>query len=145
MDCYHGFSLPTAALPGAEKGAMCVWTDLDLPLPGSPWSPQRGFAKRYRVGSVVLELDRPLAGDPRLTGYALDRHEPFRRIRLTARTITGEMSRTVASLHRGQQSGDGFHGFAIALPAPLRVLEGGVTLIDTNRELVLARLRPQSL
>jgi hypothetical protein len=33
----------------------------------------------------------------------------------------------------------------MALPTPLRLLEGGVTLMDTDRDQILARLWPRSL
>jgi hypothetical protein len=144
---YHGFSAPLAMLPGAEEGATCVWSDGGLALPGSPWSPAERDGRRFRAGSMVLKFDSPPAGDPRLTGYVFDSREPFRRVRLCARALAGDVGEAVASLYRDDRGlpGDGFHGFVLRLPAPLRALGGRLEVIDVVQDRTLARLGPKTL
>jgi hypothetical protein len=144
---YHGFSAPIALLPGAERGATCVWSDSGFALPGSPWAPPRRGGRRFGSGSVVLELDPPVAGDPRLTGYAWDRRQPLRRVSLRARSHGEDVARTLATLYRpeARSPGDRFHGFALGLPAPLRMLADGLEIIDDDLGRSLARLGPKSL
>jgi hypothetical protein len=145
-DGYFGFSIPAASLPGAVRGARCAWTDLGLDLPGSPWKPSR--ARTFRAGAVVASIDRPPAGDPRLSGWVRDRRAPLRRVRLVARIGGQTVSSAVASLHRrGPRQGrsDAFHGFILSLPAPLRLLADGVDIFDADENRLLARLAPRSL
>ncbi|HEY2179483.1 MAG TPA: hypothetical protein VGH15_12960 [Caulobacteraceae bacterium] len=147
-DGWHGFSIPLAVLPDAEGGVECLWSDSGRALSGSPWSAPRGSGRAFRAGSVMLSLDPPNPGDPRLTGYVHDRHEPLRRLRLRARRGDDFVSSTTASLHRGRrrgEAGDGFHGFILALPAPLRMLEGGVEIVDADSGRRLAWLGARSL
>jgi hypothetical protein len=144
---YHGFSAPLAMLPGAARGATCVWSDDGLALPGSPWTPPRHSGRRFGSGSVVVRFDSPLAGDPRLTGYAFDRRKPLRRVSLRARDRGQDVARTVASLYRREKdlAGDSFHGFVLSLPAPLRTLAAGLDIIEDDSGRALARLGPKSL
>jgi hypothetical protein len=147
-DGWHGFSAPLAALPGAEGGADCSWSDTGRALPGSPWSAPARAARSFRAGRVTLTFDPPFPGDPRLAGHARDRLEPLRRLRLQARCAGGFVSTTTASLHRGRrrgEAGDGFHGFVLALPAPLRMMVGGVEIFDAARGVRIARLGARSL
>jgi hypothetical protein len=144
----HGFSLPIEALPGAEFSAECTWTDLGLSLPGSPWAPRVGLKMRLRKGPMRLSLDSPAAGDPRLTGSAYDARDPLRRITIGAKWAETGSSTTVASLYRLPEWGvadDGFHGFLLALPAPLRMMPRGIAIFDADVRRILARLGPASL
>jgi hypothetical protein len=145
-DGYFGFSIPAAWLPGAALGASCLWTDLGVALPGSPWDPSR--TRRFRAGALLAAFDRPPAGDPRLSGWVRDRRAPLRRVRLAARVAGEEVSGAVACLYRRGSSrgrGDDFHGFVLALPAPLRLLAGGLDMVDADDGSLLARLGPRSL
>jgi hypothetical protein len=96
---------------------------------------------------VLLRFDPPLAGDPRLTGYAIDRRQPLRRVSLRAYDQGQQVAETVASLYRPDEDlpGDGFHGFVLGLPAPLRMLAGRLAIIDGDGGRTLARLGPKSL
>ena len=144
---YHGFSVPLASLPGADHGATCAWAEDGLALPGSPCTPPNRKGRRFGSRSVVLKFDPPLAGDPRLTGYAFDRRHPLRRIRLRAQDRGHDVAETIASLYRPEKdlAGDVFHGFVLGLPAPLRMLAGGLAIIDGDGGATLARLGPKSL
>lgn len=144
--CY-GFSVSTSELPLYRFGVTCTWTDLGLPLPGSPWSAPVSPGATFVRGKVRLRVDTPLLGDKRLTGYAFDIAQPLLRIRMGA-VCAGEVRDTaVASLYRSQDAddiGDGYHGFILSLPAPLRMIEGGVRLVDVDRDEVLAQLGPKT-
>ncbi len=147
-ECCHGFSLPLGALPGAELCVDCAWTDLGFALPGSPWSMPRTKPKRMRRGSLRLTIDAPPPGDARLSGYIYDSRTPLRRVAIGARWDERGSSMTIATLHRTPEWGDaddGFHGFILPLPAPLRMLARGVALFDVDRCQILSRLEPRGL
>jgi hypothetical protein len=144
--CY-GFSVAAADLPGYRVGVNCVWADLGLALPGSPWSAPVNPGKTFTHGKVRLRVDTPLSGDRRLTGYVFDAAEPLHRVKLGAICEGALRDAVVASLYRsldGDEAGDGFHGFNLSLPAPLRMLAAGVQLVDVRRDEVLAQLGPRS-
>ena len=147
-ECCHGFELPIQAIPGIEFAAHCAWTDWGTPLPGSPWTaPSRG-AIRTRRGATRLSLDPSAPGDPRLTGSVYDAKNPCRRIMLAACSGDDVTSTAVASLYRPEvlaDANDGFHGFILPLPAPLRTLQHGIAIVDFDRHQILARLGPRSL
>jgi hypothetical protein len=144
--CY-GFSVAVADLPGYRAGVSCAWADLGLALPGSPWSSPASPGADFRRGTIRLRVDAPLLGDRRLTGFVFDASDPLLRIRLGAACGGGVSDEVVASLYRSldaDDAGDGFHGFSLSLPAPLRLLEAGVRLVDIGRDQVLAQLGPRS-
>jgi hypothetical protein len=143
-DCYHGFSASAGRL-GTAGVVACVWSDDGTELPGSPFNPRTGAGVIFQAGGVFIRFDAALPGDPRLVGEAFERRSPQRRIRLGARPARGRQSETVATLYRPGGAGDGFHGFSLILPAPLRILRDGVNVIDLEHDQVLARLRPRSL
>lgn len=146
-DCYHGFSFPVEMLPGAQQFAECRWADLDAQLPGSPWTPAHR-KKRVQKGAIRLVLDSPPAGDPRLSGSVYDMRHPLRRVKIGAKWEGDSPVLTVASLYRNSAWGetdDGFHGFVLPLPAPLRMLSQGIVIFDADHRQTLARLGPRSL
>ncbi len=147
-ECYHGFSIPIEALGGVDQYARCVWSDLAVDLPGSPWRPRRRRGKSVRRGGLYLHIDSPPSGDPRLQGWIYDTSDPFRRLTIGIYVDERLASLSVASLYRqigAENSGDDFHGFILPLPAPLSTMASGVTLIDMERGRVLIRVGPRDL
>jgi len=144
--CY-GFAVAASDLPGYRLGVSCVWSDLGLPLPGSPWSSPASPGATFTRGQVRLHVDTPLPGDHRLAGYVFDGSEPHYRVRIGAVCDGNLKDTSVASLYRNldaHEAGDGFHGFILSLPAPLRMLGSGVDLVDVGRDQILAHLGPRS-
>ncbi|HZV04599.1 MAG TPA: hypothetical protein VE999_05885 [Gemmataceae bacterium] len=139
MSGYHGFAVPLSKLRNGIDRRLAIFAvttagaEVRLAGPRTPRAWRRG--RMREVGSIILKID-PGWRRGCISGWALDRSEPTRRVELT---ISNGFSRDLelrATRFRDDATGDGLHGFLAQIESGPRPL----TLIDSRRGVILAKL-----
>lgn len=113
-----GFALP---LPAPATGEWhCCWADSGVALGASPWRAATAKPLIVQTGTIVLRLDPPTRGSRTLSGGAVDRTSPRRRLDLVL--ALGDLRSAPARACRHAPAmtefgSDGFHGFLLAAGA----------------------------
>ena len=129
--------------PEKMHDARVLWRDTGEALPGRLRPPRRDRSLRRRFGTFSVRVDWPAAGEGVLSGYALRRRAPRRRLEVGLRTDGAPATAGRATRWRPDalgQGGDGFHGFRLSLAGVGAARSAELVEIGTGR--ILVRLQP---